>query len=1451
MNSQHLDLLLERNAELEKKLEVKNREMEIEAALERVRSRALAMHHSDELREVVTVVFETLQALDFALQKAAAIICIFTESSKDQIQWIADAGQSYAIPFNIPYHDNPLPSDIFNAKESGEGFFSRLYPFETKNEYFNFLFTNSDYKHVPDDVKKMILESRSYGFSIAFAKNSAILVPANTGTLLSENEANVLKRFANVFEQSYTRFLDLQRAEAQAREATIEAALERVRSRSMAMHKSTEVMDVAVTVYDELQKLDFKFGAATIIIMDEKTGNMEHWLAGFIQKNHVKSYQVNNSEHPLHAAQRAAWREGAKFVSIELSGFALKSYAKEMFTQSGYRNLPDEEKAMLSAQEHAVFNLAYMSHGALMWAPSAISDENAIILQRFAKVFEQTYTRFLDLQKAEELAREAQIELALEKVRTRAMAMQKSDELAEAAKLLYDELRMLNINPVTCGYVFINEEQQAQTVWVTLPDGTLLPDYIVFPLTGDLILSDRYKGWKQKEPLHKAILEGEVNKEHHRFLSSQVPANVSTEIFAHIPENIVFYSANFSAGYLMIIATELFSTEEEQIIVRFAKVFEITYTRFLDLQRAEAQAREAQIELGLERVRARAMAMQKSDELAELVDTVFKQLTKLGFALDRFLIMLYDEATNGSTWWLSGAPTGLFVAYNNYKPYDEYLKAWKERKSKWTYILAGNEKKEWDKYLFNETDLALLLDAVKNGMQSVERVYANVSFNSFSSLTFSTLVPLPDKEFDILLRFAKVFDQTYTRFLDLQRAEAQAREAKIEAALESVRASSMAMHHSEELEKVVKTLSNKLIDLGLSLDGALILFFEKEKRNIHLWIASNQLPAPIKIDIPYAEDIQNNLIIKNLWEAIETGRDFINESYSGNVKDDYFRFVAKYNESKLPEAVRKFHLEAECWTFSCAAGKNSVVGIDSWSGKIITEQDFQVLKRFAKVFEQAYTRFLDLQKAEAQAREATIEAALEKIRSRSLAMHRSNELKDVIAIIFEKLNELNILLGTVAIWLFNKATKDSIFWVGNNLQQPSLINLPYDEELMKEDTNYKDSWYAFLSGESYINKEYSEEEKNRYFRYVFAHNDLTAIPPEARDFLTKAKKYIACLLVEQNSSLYFDCWQGAIYSKESIQVFRRVAKVFEQAYIRFLDLQKAEALAIRAEQDLIEIKSARKKAEDTLTELRVTQAQLIQKEKMASLGELTAGIAHEIQNPLNFVNNFSEVNNELIDEMNNESDLSELKAIAAEIKQNNDKINFHGKRADAIVKGMLQHSRASTGEKQPTDINALADEYLLLSYQAMRSKDKAFQATVEKHFDESIGKINVVPQDIGRVLLNLYQNAFYAVNQRKQQAGETFEPLVFVSTKVRNGKAEIIVRDNGNGISQKHLDKIFQPFFTTKPTGQGTGLGLSLSYDIIKAHGGEIKVETKEGEYSKFIIELPFKSKKLSKISKN
>ncbi len=344
---------------------------------------------------------------------------------------------------------------------------------------------------------------------------------------------------------------------------------------------------------------------------------------------------------------------------------------------------------------------------------------------------------------------------------------------------------------------------------------------------------------------------------------------------------------------------------------------------------------------------------------------------------------------------------------------------------------------------------------------------------------------------------------------------------------------------------------------------------------------------------------------------------------------------------------------------------------------------------------------------------------------------------------------------------------------------------------------------------------------------------------------------VLILLVTNNFSLAL--WYILIYLtgvlpillSMSVYLSQRVAftyKSLETEMKKTIELQLENARKETELKKTAELRAAYDALEEAHANLKSTQAQLIQSEKMASLGELTAGIAHEIQNPLNFVNNFSEVSKELLDEMKEaieKGDAEEAKEIMNDVIQNLEKINHHGKRADGIVKGMLQHSRSSSNQKEPTDINALADEYLRLAYHGLRAKDKSFNATMKTDFDETIGNIHIIPQDIGRVILNLITNAFYVVDEKVKQGIAGYEPTVEIITKKVKDKVEVKVKDNGNGIPQKILDKIFQPFFTTKPTGQGTGLGLSLSYDIVKAHGGELTVKTEERIGSTFIIHLP------------
>jgi signal transduction histidine kinase len=521
-------------------------------------------------------------------------------------------------------------------------------------------------------------------------------------------------------------------------------------------------------------------------------------------------------------------------------------------------------------------------------------------------------------------------------------------------------------------------------------------------------------------------------------------------------------------------------------------------------------------------------------------------------------------------------------------------------------------------------------------------------------------------------------------------------------------------------------------------------------------------------------------------------------------------------------------------------GRMSIDLLDAPTAEIET-----ILEKMGAAFDLAYTRFFDLQKAESQTRQAKIETALEKVRARALAMQEPEELTEVAKVLRHEMGLLGVEeLETCSIFIHDEtmnrtecwyALKDSrseekklvsdhfplqlhSTWVGREMEKFYSADAKKVSILM-QGTNRKE-WINYCEEKSIsLQGYYGEAIPDRtYHLYKFSHGAIGAA--SAGDI-----------------------------SSESWDLLQRAASVFSLAYSRFKDLTQARF-------DLQRLKEEKQKAETALSELQTTQKQLIQSEKMASLGELTAGIAHEIQNPLNFVNNFSDVSTELIDEMNEElaagnkqyamgnvqeanTNLQNAMEIANDLKQNLEKINHHGKRAGDIVKGMLQHSRSSGATKEPTDINKLADEYLSLAYHGLRAKDKTFNATLKTDFDESIGNINIIPQDIGRVILNLITNAFYIVNEKSKQGIAGYEPTVEVSTKRIDSKIEISVKDNGNGIPESIKEKIFQPFFTTKPTGQGTGLGLSLSYDIVKAHGGELKVVTNEGEGSEFTIQLP------------
>ena len=652
--------------------------------------------------------------------------------------------------------------------------------------------------------------------------------------------------------------------------------------------------------------------------------------------------------------------------------------------------------------------------------------------------------------------------------------------------------------------------------------------------------------------------------------------------------------------------------------------------------------------------------------------------------------------------------------------------------------------------------------------------------------------------------------------------ERRNRELEIDVALDNVRLRAGSMRSSSELAEASAVLFQQLNELGILAIRTAVVIFDDDNDAMELWLTSYADSGEMTRMLYYF-NLHIHPVFENIIPARKDNKPYALTILSGIEVRQYYQMMSTY----LSVPRQQTFNETEYFYFFFFTGG----AINVIANQQLTEEQCRITIRFAQVFGLIYTRFLDLQRAETSARDAQIESALERVRARAQAMQQPEELKDVAQVLRHEMGMLEVEdLETCNIYIYDETTGRSECWY-------ALKNFQNAEDKMLSDEFELD-----------LNSTWFGREMLQFFHADTSETSIVMTGDHSKEWIQYCEArsaafrgYYAEEIPDKTYHLYkfshgaIGQASSGVISQESWDLLKRVASVFSLAYSRFRDLTQARI-------DLQNLKEEKSRAENALNELKATQAQLIQSEKMASLGELTAGIAHEIQNPLNFVNNFSEISNELVEEMNNElnkGDIDEAKAIAGDIKQNLEKINHHGKRADAIVKGMLQHSRSSSGVKELTDINALTEEYLRLSYHGLRAKDKSFNAKTKTDFDNSIGKINIIPQDIGRVILNLLSNAFYAVHEKRKSEAENFNPTVIIRTKKEGDKVLIMTEDNGGGIPQKLVDKIFQPFFTTKPTGEGTGLGLSLSYDIIKAHGGEIKVATKEGESTIFTIELP------------
>ncbi|HYK46836.1 MAG TPA: ATP-binding protein [Parafilimonas sp.] len=1398
-----------------KQAEEQAREAQIQLAMERVRARTMAMQKSDELAEAANLLFLQVQSLGMPAWSAG--YCIWDDEDKRSITLSMSSEGVLQPSLRMPLTEDRSLMHFREAYQRGESFFVEEVGGEELKRHYSYLRTLPGVKETLDDIEAAGFPVPAFQiFHLAYFSKGFLLFI----TYDPVPEAhNIFKRFAKVFEQTYTRFLDLQKVEAQAREAKIEAALEKVRSRTMAMQGSEELSDAASLLFKQIAGLGTRQWSSGFDIWNANEVSAVAWMSNPDGSIGVP-FTVPYTTDPFFKQIYEARERGEDFFVMESSGKELEETYQYLF------NLPEAKKHFdgigslgFQMPEFQITHCAFFSQGYLMFITFEAAPEMWDIFKRFAKVFEQTYTRFLDLQKAEAQAREARIEAVLERIRSRTMAMQKSDELTDVAGLLFKQVTDIGIKTWTAGFNVWSEDNNSYVDYITSPNGGFIEPYTVYTDTAEA-LTDISNARKSGVEFDVQYVEGEKIKQLYLALTRldekqyEIMLQDGIRFPSHQYEHFVFGSK----VSLMFITYEPVP-EAHDIFKRLGKVFEQTYTRFLDLQRAEAQAREAQIEAALERVRGKAMAMHSSEDLAATIQLFYHELVGLSSVpvIRCGVGLLSKENYIGDISFISKTSEGNLAEVKGkmdmagHSMTKEIYENWLIQKEI-HFVLRGNEIKEYYQYMRGQVAIP------DYPVDATQYLY----FPMFNEGSFYVVTEnqLSQEDIQTYRRFVSVLSLTYKRYNDLQTAEAQAREAQIEAALERVRSRSMGMQKSDELREVIQVIYEQLIQLNFNIDFAGFAMDYRDSNDWNLWAADSTLSYPEKIHIPYLDHSQFNRFI----EAKEKGFDFQVNNLTFDEKNKLWDHFLKYVPAPRPEIKNWLYKSAGLAT-SWVLLKDVTLYVCNTAGIPFSDSENPVLKRFGHVFEQTYTRFNDLKKAEAQALEAVKRASVDRVRAEIASMRTTKDLERITPLIWNELTTLGVPFIRCGVFIMDDEQQ----------QVQSFLSTPDGKAIAAFRQPYAAPGEISDIVHSWHKKEIYKQHWNEARFIEFTQNLVK------EGAVTSGEKY---LIENRPTDLYLHFLpflQGMLYagntsplSDDELQLMQDLADAFSTAYARYEDFNKLESAKVQIEKTLFDLKQA--------------QAQLVQSEKMASLGELTAGIAHEIQNPLNFVNNFSEVNGELINELVDEVDkgnYDEVRLIAVSLKDNEEKIIHHGKRADAIVKGMLQHTRTSAGQKEPTDINALSDEYIRLSYHGMRARDKDFNAEIKTDFDPTIGKINIVPQDMGRVLLNLYNNAFYAVSQKLAAQGSQLEadnrryvPTVTLVTKQYDAKISISVKDNGPGIPQNIFDKIFQPFFTTKPTGEGTGLGLSLSYDIIKAHGGEIRVETREGEGTQFIIQL-------------
>ncbi len=1010
--------------------------------------------------------------------------------------------------------------------------------------------------------------------------------------------------------------------------------------------------------------------------------------------------------------------------------------------------------------------------------------------------------------------RDLEIEAALERVRSRTMAMQRSDELRDITKIVTQQIDELGLDILWAYVYMVNEDKEELEL-----HSCSSAKYPIEHLRGRVGVWTSSFESVSEDPSQQSFLGDWKSGETHR--RADVPSEgfdawadsykEAFDIFGYskedlrpfVPDGLFQVEALMGPGFIGMGGRKDFSDDDIKILLRFADVFRSAYTRFQDIQKAEEAAQEAKVETALERVRAAAMAMHKSEEISEVAAVMTEQMRVLGIQNFRRVVITLPDEDPDYIWIYASSESGdspiqgVRLRIGDHEKFVETdLTRPVQTRSQETY--EGDEMHRM---------VALLIEAgwkYPKGERPTERFVTSYSSFSGGDVGIVCYDAASESEYVLIDRFALVFDMAYRRFKDLKQAEAATKEAKVEAALERVRAAAMAMHKPDEISEVARVLCEQLHRLDFpDLNRAFISTHDPDPDYIRFYLSSRKGESSYGMIRVRLEDLAS----------------IMGESGNEWTRSPTTRRSVQWKKRDLEKTVQVF-VEAGWRPDEDDVTPSVDLLIDNQRGfpggaiQISTteplEEEFLLIQdRFASVFGMAYKRFEELTSAEARAVEARKEASVDRIRGEISTMRTAEDLERITPLMWKELKTLEVPFIRCGLLIADEKAQLVRFYPSHpDGRLLAAIELPFggagigDEALKawREHKVWQDVW-----------------DRERFVQWT---TEMVAAGQ-----ITNQQDYYDGEVPPESIALHFVPFeQGMIYvgSPEPLEDFQigvvqSLADAFSVAYARYDDFRTTEK---------------------ALTELKATQRQLVEQEKLASLGSLTAGIAHEIKNPLNFVNNFAEVSSELVDELHaavSSGDTEEVASILADLRGNTEQIAKHGKRADAIVRSMMQHAKGGTSEMETVELNKFVEEYVNLAWHGMRAREHGFEAEVLRDYDEAAGSLELKPQDIGRVILNILNNAFQALSKAQVQ-----DPVVTVSTLHRNGAIEIHISDNGPGIPEDIRERIFEPFFTTKETGEGTGLGLSLSHDIVmKGHGGKLTVRNANDGGAMFIVQLP------------